>query len=248
MLRVEGIDVLYGSVRALTGVSLTVEQGELVALLGPNGAGKTTTLRAISRLVPISRGAITVDGVGPLHLRSPEAIVRCGIVHVPEGRQIFPELTVEENLWVGAFTRRDRAGIRRDLEAVYERFPRLRERRHQLGGTLSGGEQQMLAIGRALMARPRLLLLDEPSMGLSPRLVEEVFEIIRSLHRDGVAILLVEQNAHMALQIADRAYVLENGRIVLAGRADELRRREEVWSAYTGLHTVVPAGADGGLP
>ncbi|HEY8415934.1 MAG TPA: ABC transporter ATP-binding protein [Thermaerobacter sp.] len=241
MLELNDVHVHYGSVRALGGVSLRVDAGELVALLGPNGAGKSTTLRAISRLVPVHRGTILLDGAIPLHQRSPEAVVRCGVVQVPEGRQIFPELTVEENLWVGAFTRRNRAEIRRDLEAVYQRFPRLKERRHQLGGTLSGGEQQMLAIGRALMARPRLLLLDEPSLGLSPRLVEEVFAIIDALHRDGVSILLVEQNAHMALQVANRAYVLENGRVVLSGTARELQSREEVWSAYTGLR----AGARG---
>ncbi|HEY8488906.1 MAG TPA: ABC transporter ATP-binding protein [Thermaerobacter sp.] len=235
VLELRDVHVAYGSVQALAGVSLRVEAGELVALLGPNGAGKSTTLRAISRLVPLARGSILLDGGVPLHQRAPEAVVRLGVVQVPEGRQIFPELTVEENLWAGAFTRRNRAAIRRDLEAVYQRFPRLKERRHQLGGTLSGGEQQMLAIGRALMARPRLLLLDEPSMGLSPRLVEEVFAIIDGLHREGVAILLVEQNAHMALQVADRAYVLENGRVVLAGTARDLASREDVWGAYTGL-------------
>ncbi|EKP95303.1 ABC transporter ATP-binding protein [Thermaerobacter subterraneus] len=235
MLELKDVHVSYGSVRALEGISLQVGSGELVALLGPNGAGKSTTLRAISRLVPLRRGAIVLDGAVPLHRDPPEGVVRRGVVHVPEGRQIFPELTVEENLWTGAFTRRHRAEIRQDLEAVYQRFPRLKERRHQLGGTLSGGEQQMLAIGRALMARPRLLLLDEPSMGLSPRLVEEVFTIIGDLHREGVSILLVEQNAHIALQVAGRAYVLENGRVVLSAPARELRSREEVWSAYTGL-------------
>ncbi|HEY8531012.1 MAG TPA: ABC transporter ATP-binding protein [Limnochorda sp.] len=233
MLEVRDLHVYYGPIHALKGISLSVNEGEIVTLIGANGAGKTTLLRAISGLAPARRGNITFQGRSLLR-QLPEDIVRLGISHVPEGRRIFANLTVRENLELGAFLRRDRAEQARDLERVFDLFPRLKERLHQVAGTLSGGEQQMLAIGRALMARPRLLLLDEPSLGLAPLLVRTIFDVIREINSQGTTILLVEQNAHMALSIAHRAYVLETGRIVLAGPADELRQSEAIRAAYLG--------------
>lgn len=224
----------YGNIHALRGVSIEVEQGETVTLVGANGAGKSTLLHTISGLVPARQGAVYLAGEDIRGLK-PHEIVARGVVQVPEGRRILGRLSVEENLEVGAFLRRDRSGIRRDLEAVYETFPRLRERRRQSGGTLSGGEQQMLAIGRGLMARPRVLLLDEPSMGLAPILVEEIFAIIRRLNvEQGTTIVLVEQNAQAALTAATRGYVLETGEIRLRGDAADLLRNPEVRRAYLG--------------
>ncbi|ADU50769.1 amino acid/amide ABC transporter ATP-binding protein 2, HAAT family [Thermaerobacter marianensis DSM 12885] len=233
MLRVDDLHVFYGPIHALKGVSLAVEEGEIVTLIGANGAGKTTLLRAISGLTPPRRGTIHFQGRSLLR-RLPEDIVRLGVSHVPEGRRIFANLTVQENLELGAFLRNDRAELARDLQRVFDLFPRLRERLHQLAGTLSGGEQQMLAIGRALMARPRLLLLDEPSLGLAPLLVRTIFDVIREINGQGTTILLVEQNAHMALSVAHRAYVLETGRIVLEGPAEALRQSEAIRAAYLG--------------
>ncbi|ADN02838.1 transporter [Spirochaeta thermophila DSM 6192] len=223
----------YDAIEALHGISFEVREGEIVTLIGANGAGKSTTLNAICGLVPVSRGRITFmeeDLVG----LSPHGIVQRGISQVPEGRRVFANLTVEDNLLMGAYTRKDAKAVRRDMEQVYERFPRLKERYRQLAGTLSGGEQQMLALGRALMSRPRLLLMDEPSMGLAPLLVREIFSIIQDLNREGVTILLVEQNAHMALKIAHRGYVLETGNIILSGTVAELLENEEVKRAYLG--------------
>ena len=233
MLQLESLDVRYGGVQALRGVSLTVAPGEIVALLGTNGAGKTTALRAISGLVTPAGGRITWEG-RRIDGLPPEAVVQAGVAHVPEGRQIFPELTVEENLLIGSFPRRRRSGVRAEIAALYERFPPLGARRRQPGANLSGGEQQMLAIARALLAAPRLLLLDEPSMGLAPKLVEQVFAVVRSLNREGVTVLLVEQNARMALSVAHRAYVLETGSIVLSGEAAALRQNSEVQRRYLG--------------
>jgi branched-chain amino acid transport system ATP-binding protein len=236
MLEIQDLDVRYGGVRALRQVSLTVQPGEIVALLGPNGAGKTTTLRAISGLVSPSAGSITFDG-RRIDRLPPEAVVRRGIAHVPEGRQVFPELTVEENLLIGAYARR--GGIKSQLAGLYERFAILRERRAQPGGNLSGGEQQMLAIARALMGGPRLVLLDEPSMGLAPRTVQQVFDLLRSLNaQDGTALLLVEQNARMALGLATRAYLLETGSVVLSGTAEEVRTSPALAGSYLGLRAV----------
>ena len=233
MLQLESLDVRYGGVQALRGVSLTVAPGEIVALLGTNGAGKTSALRAISGLVTPAGGRITWEG-RRIDGLPPEAVVQAGVAHVPEGRQIFPELTVEENLLIGSFPRRRRSGVRAEIAALYERFPPLGARRRQPGANLSGGEQQMLAIARALLAAPRLLLLDEPSMGLAPKLVEQVFAVVRSLNREGVTLLLVEQNARMALSVAHRAYVLETGSIVLSGEAAALRQNSEVQRRYLG--------------
>jgi len=234
MLEVIGIDNFHGNIQALRGVSLTVAEGEIVSLIGSNGAGKTTTLMSISGVTPPRSGVIRFAGADITRLPA-EKIVAQGLTQVPEGRMIFPRLTVLENLMMGAYLRRDKAGVAGDIEHVYELFPVLLERRHQFGGTLSGGEQQMLAIGRALMARPKLLLLDEPSLGLAPLFVEHIFSIIKRLNRDGATILLVEQNAQMALQIADRGYVLETGRIVLEGKASELLENPQVRAAYLGL-------------
>ncbi len=231
-LLLEDVSVCYGRVPALQGISLRVGPGELIALLGANGAGKTTTLRAISGLLRPRSGRIRFGG-GDLARLSPAAIVRLGIAHCPEGRQLFPEMTVLENLEMGAFTRDD-PEIAADIERVYALFPRLRERRHQRAGNLSGGEQQMLAIGRALMSRPKLLLFDEPTMGLAPYLVDEVTEAIGQLHRQGISVLLVEQNVHVAFAVAERGYVLENGRIVLEGPIETLREDERVKRAYVG--------------
>lgn len=233
LLAVNDIHTYYGHIYALKGISLTVEQGEIVTLIGANGAGKSTTLKTISGLLHPRQGSIsleneTINGL-PAH-----TIVAKGIGQAPEGRQIFTRLTVAENLEMGAYSRRDRDGIVHDLEHVYRLFPRLAERRNQAGGTLSGGEQQMLAIGRALMTRPRVLLLDEPSMGLAPVLVDTIFDIIKELNKEGVTILLVEQNAARALSVANRGYVLETGRIILQGTARELASNEQVRKAYLG--------------
>ena len=233
MLRLEGIEAGYGQTSVLKGVSLEVREGEIVALLGANGAGKTTTLMAVSGLVPIRRGRAAFAG-RPLNGLPPEAAVELGISHVPEGRRILPSLTVEENLRLGAYRCGDRTAIRRGMERVRTLFPVLSARRRQLAGTLSGGEQQMLAIGRGLMAQPRLLLLDEPSLGLAPKLVTDIFQTIQRLNRDGMTILLVEQNAYQSLQIAHRGYVLETGRIVLADTAERLARNPQVKAAYLG--------------
>jgi len=233
VLALDGIETYYGRVQALRGVSLSVQPGEIVALIGANGAGKTTTLRTISGLLRPASGSIRfLDreiGATP-----PDAISRMGVVHAPEGRRIFPRLSVRENLHLGAFARRDAAGMKADFGSVLELFPRLRERLNQKGGTLSGGEQQMLAIGRALMAGPKILLLDEPSLGLSPILVDTIFSVIGDINRRGVPILLIEQNARKALQIASRGYVLETGAIVKEGRAADLLSDDDVRKAYLG--------------
>jgi len=232
VLKVESIDVAYGEIRALKGVGLEVGRGEIVTILGNNGAGKTTTLKTISGLLHPTRGAIMLEDESLLAV-PPHAIVSRGIAHVPEGRRIFNRLTVRENLMMGAYLRSD-AGVGTDLERVFGLFPRLAERVTQVAGTLSGGEQQMLAIGRALMANPRLLLLDEPSMGLAPVLVQQIFDTISDINRQGMTILLVEQNAAMALSIAHRGYVLETGSIALAGTAAELSENADVRRAYLG--------------
>jgi len=232
VLKVESIDVAYGEIRALKGVGLEVGRGEIVTILGNNGAGKTTTLKTISGLLHPTRGAIMLEDESLLAV-PPHAIVSRGIAHVPEGRRIFNRLTVRENLMMGAYLRSD-SGVGTDLERVFGLFPRLAERLTQVAGTLSGGEQQMLAIGRALMANPRLLLLDEPSMGLAPVLVQQIFDTISDINRQGMTILLVEQNAAMALSIAHRGYVLETGSIALAGTAAELSENADVRRAYLG--------------
>ena len=232
MLRVEALDVAYGGIRALKGVGLEVGRGEIVTILGNNGAGKTTALKTISGLLHPTRGTITLEAESLLDV-PPHAIVSRGVAHVPEGRRIFNRLTVRENLMMGAYLRKD-TGITADLERVFVLFPRLAERLSQVAGTLSGGEQQMLAIGRALMANPRLLLLDEPSMGLAPVLVEQIFDTIGDINRQGMTILLVEQNAAMALSIAHRGYVLETGSVVLSGTAATLSENTEVRRAYLG--------------
>ncbi len=233
MLQIDHIDVFYGAIHALKGVSLEVQTGEIVTLIGANGAGKSTTLRTISGLLAPKAGTIAFLGADITGKKAHE-IVKDGISQVPEGRRVFAEMTVLENLELGAFTRTDKAGVASDLEMVFARFPRLRERRAQLAGTLSGGEQQMLAMGRALMSRPKLLLLDEPSMGLAPLLIREIFDIIVDINKEGTTVLLVEQNANMALSIASRAYVLETGRITLSGAAKELAASEDVRKAYLG--------------
>lgn len=233
MLAVTNLTVSYGAIRALKGVSFTVERGEIVSLIGSNGAGKTTTLHAVSNLIKKQGGSVVFDGEDITSL-APDHIVRRGLIHVPEGRRIFANLTVRENLEMGAFVRRDKAGIRSDMERVYELFPRLKERVRQVAGTLSGGEQQMLAMGRAIMSRPTLLLLDEPSMGLAPILVDEIFDIIRRINREGVTILLVEQNAYKAMTIASRVSILETGTVSMSGSAAELIHDPAVKSAYLG--------------
>jgi branched-chain amino acid transport system ATP-binding protein len=235
MLKVENLHVFYGAIQALQGVSFNLEKGEIVALIGANGAGKSTILNTISGILRPRQGEVFFEGQ-PIHEVAPQEIVRKGIVHIPEGRKIFSSMTVTENLEMGAYTHADRSTIGRDMDAVFKRFPRLRERRSQLGGTLSGGEQQMLAIGRGLMAHPNLLILDEPSMGLSPLLVEQIFDIIQDINEQGTSILLVEQNAQMALAIADRAYVLETGKIVMQGTGDDLLKDPSVIEAYLGGH------------
>jgi branched-chain amino acid transport system ATP-binding protein len=233
MLELRDVHVQYGNIRSLQGVSLRVAEGELIALIGSNGAGKTTTLRTISGLLRPSPGTITFEG-NEIHRATTDRIVGLGISHCPEGRRIFGSLTVRENLVLGAVSRSDQVAIAADQEMVFELFPLLKERLRQAGGTLSGGEQQMLAIGRALMSRPRLLLLDEPSLGLAPLMVERIFETIAELKRQGRTILLVEQNVHHALDVADRAYVMETGRITLDGPADVLRRDPQVERSYLG--------------
>jgi len=233
LLTVDGLETFYGGIQALKGVSFEVPEGSIVTLLGANGAGKSTTLKSISGLVPPARGTVTFTGRRIDGLPS-EQIVRLGISHVPEGRELFPELTVLENLKMGAYTRTEKRAIERSLERAQAHFPILAERRLQLAGTLSGGEQQMLAIGRALMAEPRLLLLDEPSLGLAPMLVEEIFRIIREIHDNGTTVLLVEQNANKALSIADYGYVLETGTVSLAGDSRQLLRDDHVRRAYLG--------------
>jgi branched-chain amino acid transport system ATP-binding protein len=235
MLEVDNLHVYYGAIHALKGISFHVEKGEIVALIGANGAGKSTTLNTISGILRAREGTIHFLDK-EISLVAASDIVRLGIVQSPEGRKIFATLTVMENLEMGAYLHRDTAQVKRDIESVMQRFPRLRERVNQLGGTLSGGEQQMLAIARALMSRPQLLLLDEPSMGLSPILVETIFEIISDINEQGTSILLVEQNAQMALSIADRGYVLETGQVVLEGQGQELLHNPTVISAYLGGH------------
>ncbi|OGP25942.1 MAG: ABC transporter ATP-binding protein [Deltaproteobacteria bacterium GWA2_57_13] len=232
MLRVEGLHVYYGAIHALKGVSLSVAPGELVTLLGANGAGKTTTLKSISGLLRPRAGTIELEGRALVGL-GPHEIVKLGVVHVPEGRKIFPRFTVLENLKAGAYTRRA-SSIGGDLDLVFALFPRLKERARQIAGTLSGGEQQMLAIGRGLMAKPKLLLLDEPSMGLAPLLVRQIFDTIRAINLQGVTVLLVEQNAAMALDISERGYVLETGNVILEGKAGDLGSSDQVRQAYLG--------------
>lgn len=233
MLKVNDINVYYGNIQALKGVSLEVNEGEIVTLIGANGAGKSTLLKTLSGLLKAKQG--TIEYMGSSIVKKPaQSIVKAGISHVPEGRRVFSNMTVEENLELGAYLRNDRAGILADKERVFKLFPRLLERRKQASGTLSGGEQQMLAMGRAIMARPKLLLMDEPSMGLAPLMVKTIFQIIKEINEAGTTILLVEQNAHMALSIADRAYVIETGRVVLSGSAKELQASEEVKAAYLG--------------
>jgi branched-chain amino acid transport system ATP-binding protein len=234
MLEVSELHVSYGAIRALHGVSLRVQRGEIVTLIGSNGAGKTTTLRAISGLVKPESGSVMYEGKNITKLAAHE-IVRLGMSHAPEGRGIFPLMTVAENLELGAYTRSDHAEIAKDRELALTLFPRVRERLTQMAGTLSGGEQQMVAIARALMARPKLLLLDEPSLGLAPQVVATIFKIIREINERGTTILLVEQNAHMALQTAHRAYVLETGAIAMEGDAKQLARSDEVRKAYLGI-------------
>jgi branched-chain amino acid transport system ATP-binding protein len=234
LLEVRDVHTFYGNIHALKGISFAVEKGEIVSLIGSNGAGKSTTLRAISGLNKPSQGSVIFDGSDLASARASQLTSR-GIAMVPEGRGVFSKLTVTENLEMGAYYRNDRAGIKSDMEKVFDLFPRLRERRTQFAGTMSGGEQQMLAIGRALMARPRLLLLDEPSMGLAPVLVDFVFDTIKQIKETGTTILLVEQNAHMALQVADRGYVLQSGQIVLSDSAAVLRRDPMVQKTYLGL-------------
>lgn len=233
MLQVKEIDVYYGAIHALKHLSLEVEQGSIVSLIGANGAGKTTTLKSISGLLRPKTGSIMFKGTD-ISKVAPEKIVGLGISQVPEGRRVFATMTVMENLEMGAYLRKDKKGMEEDMENVFTRFPRLKERRKQLAGTLSGGEQQMLAIGRALMARPQLMLMDEPSMGLAPLLVKEIFSIVKDINERGTTILLVEQNANMALSIADKAYVIETGEIVLQGNAQELMNSPEVKKAYLG--------------
>lgn len=232
MLKIENLHVWYGAIHAIRGVSLEVKEGEIISLIGANGAGKTTILHTVTGLVRAKEGTIEYDGKN-LRTTPAHKIVTMGLAHVPEGRQIFARMTVEENLLMGAYFRKDK-DIPKDLEIVYETFPRLKERMHQVAGTLSGGEQQMVAMGRAMMSQPRMVVMDEPSMGLSPILVKEVFGIIRRMHAMGITVLLVEQNARMALSIADRGYVLENGRITIDGTAKELLGDDRVRRAYFG--------------
>lgn len=233
MLEVKNLSVSYGAIEAVKDISFTVNDGEIVSLIGANGAGKTTTLHTITGLVPAKSGSVMYNGVDLLKTHN-NKIVTLGMAHIPEGRHVFTRMSVEENLEMGAFSLKDQSDLKKDLDMVYDLFPRLKERRNQKAGTLSGGEQQMLAMGRALMSHPKTILMDEPSMGLSPKLVKEIFSIIRKLHEQGITILLVEQNAKMALSIADRAYVLETGRITMEGDAKELLNNEQVRKAYLG--------------
>jgi len=233
MLRVDNIDVHYGNIHAIKDLSFEVKQGEVVTLIGANGAGKTTILKTISKLMDPTKGSITFDG-NPLSKMAPHDMVYAGMAHVPEGRRVFARMSVEENLQMGAYSRKDKKNLQQDLEMVFGYFPRLKERMSQAAGTLSGGEQQMLAIGRALMSKPKLLLMDEPSMGLAPLLVQEIFNIIETIKATGTTILLVEQNANQALQVADRAYVLETGKIIKSGDADALLEDDTIKKAYLG--------------
>ena len=233
MLEVKNLSVSYGAIEAVKDISFTVNAGEIVSLIGANGAGKTTTLHTITGLVPAKSGSVMYNGVDLLKTHN-NKIVTLGMAHIPEGRHVFTRMSVEENLEMGAFSLKDQSDLKKDLDMVYGLFPRLKERHNQKAGTLSGGEQQMLAMGRALMSHPKTILMDEPSMGLSPKLVKEIFSIIRKLHEQGITILLVEQNAKMALSIADRAYVLETGRITMEGDAKELLNNEQVRKAYLG--------------
>ena len=233
LLTVENLTVHYGAIQALKGISFSVNEGEVITLIGSNGAGKTTTLHAISNIIKKTAGKVVFQDTDITSVPA-DAIVKTGLIQVPEGRRIFSNLTVRENLEMGAYTRKDKAGIKADMENVFELFPRLKERLRQVAGTLSGGEQQMLAMGRALMAKPKLLLLDEPSMGLAPILVDEIFSIIQKINKDGTTILLVEQNAFKALSIADRAYILETGSVVKTGAASDLISDDSVRSAYLG--------------
>lgn len=235
MLKVEDINVYYGAIHALQGISLTVEEGEIVTLIGANGAGKSTLLKTLSGLLKPKTGDIKFLGKS-IAGHSATDIVKDGLIHCPEGRRVFANMTVEENLELGAYLRKDNQAIKKDMDGVFERFPRLLERRKQQSGTLSGGEQQMLAIGRALMSRPKLLLLDEPSMGLAPLLVQEIFRTVEEINKQGTTVLLVEQNANQALKVAHRAYVLETGKIVLSGDAAELAQSDEIKEAYLGGH------------
>lgn len=235
MLKIQNIQTYYGNIQALKDVSIEIKEGEIVALIGANGAGKTTTLMSICGITPPRSGQILLDG-DPIHGISAEKIVQQGIVQVPEGRRIFPDLTVQENLEMGAFLRKNKRLIQQDMNYVMNLFPILEKRRNQLGGTLSGGEQQMLAISRALMARPRVLLLDEPSLGLAPLIIKQIFEIIRQINKESnTTIFLVEQNANQALKLADRGYVMENGRITLVDSADNLLSNDDVRKAYLGM-------------
>ena len=235
MLKLKNVQTFYGNIQALKGITIEISEGEIITLIGANGAGKTTTLMAVSGIIPPRSGEIFFMGE-PITGMEPDKIVSLGICHVPEGRRIFPYLSVAENLDMGAFLRNDRAEIKKDMEYVYDLFPILAERRHQAGGTLSGGEQQMLAMSRALMARPRLLLLDEPSLGLAPLIVKQIFEIIRKINAENnTTVFLVEQNANLALKVAARGYVMENGRITLADSSENLLANEEVKKAYLGL-------------
>ena len=234
LLELTDVTLLYGRIQALHGISLTVDEGEIVALIGANGAGKTTTMRAISGLRPVAQGTIRFDGQDITRLRADLRVAR-GVSQSPEGRGIFPGMTVRENLEMGAYTRRNRAEINQDLDRAFTLFPRLKEREKQVGGTLSGGEQQMLAVGRALMSRPKLVLLDEPSMGLAPMLIQQIFDIVVEINQQGTTVLLVEQNAQQALSRAHRAYVLETGRIVKSGTGTELLHDPSVKDAYLGV-------------
>lgn len=233
MLEVKDLEVYYGVIQAIKGISFEVNEGEIVTLIGANGAGKTTTMQSIMGLIPIKHGTVTYEGKNitktPCH-----KLVGLGMAQVPEGRRVFQELTVYQNLLMGAFSKRDKKAIKEDIENIYEKFPRLCERKNQIAGTLSGGEQQMLAMGRAMMSRPKLLMLDEPSMGLSPLLVDQIFDMIQQFHKDGTTILLVEQNAGKSLAISDRAYVLENGKIAFSGTGKELMESEDIKKAYLG--------------
>ena len=233
MLKVTDLTVHYGAIQALRGISFDVNQGEIITLIGSNGAGKTTTLHSVSNIIKKTSGKVEFENVDITNV-SPDAIVKTGLIQVPEGRRVFANMSVKENLEMGAYTRKDKAGIKADMEMVYGLFPRLKERIKQLSGTLSGGEQQMLAMGRALMSSPKLLLLDEPSMGLAPILVDEIFSIIQEINKTGTTILLVEQNAFKALSIADRAYILETGTVIKSGKASDLINDEAVKSAYLG--------------